>query len=219
MVKRADSAPERGQMTTVYLIRHAENDHVATGKLAGWLPDVHLNARGQVQAAALPGLFSSIRLKAIYSSPLERAVETAQPLARSQKLSLETRAGIGEIQYGSWQGRSLKALRKRKLWPVVQFSPSLARFPGGESFTEAQARIVNEIETLRTKHSGEKTSIACVSHADAIKLAIAHYLGLPLDLFQRLTIEPASVSILRINHGARLIRMNDNRATRTASEG
>lgn len=199
-------------MTIVYLIRHAENDFVGK-KLAGWLPGVNLNARGLEQAAALAAAMAEIRLKAIYSSPLERAQQTAAPLAAAKKLAMETRADLGELRVGTWEGKTLKALRRRKLWPLVQFAPSRVRFPEGESFAEAQTRIIGDIEQLRARHSSPQAAIACVSHADMIKLAIAYYLGLPLDLFQRLEISPASISVLRIeDRFARLITLNDLQA-------
>lgn len=197
-------------MTIIYLIRHATNQFVDEGKLAGRITGVHLNELGQAQAKALAVSLSSTKLKAIYTSPLERAVETAAPIAKNQGRPLIKRKGLAEIRYGRWEGKSLKTLRRRKLWHVVQATPSLARFPEGESFPEAQARIVNEVEVLRQKHPTPKAKIALVSHADMIKLAIAHYVGLPLDLFQRLIVNPASISILAIGkRGSRLLRLND----------
>jgi probable phosphomutase (TIGR03848 family) len=201
-------------MTTILLIRHGENDYVKTGKLAGRLPNVHLNARGKLQADALAEILKPVRLRVIVSSPLERAMETAAPLAASKKMEIIVRENLSEIKYGQWQGASLKRLQRRKLWRIIQTIPSLARFPQGESFPEAQARIVSELETLRAKHGTPKAAIACIFHSDPIKLAIAHYIGLPLDLFQRLTIAPASISVLQINDGnARLLGLNDRRAT------
>jgi probable phosphoglycerate mutase len=145
-------------------------------------------------------------LQAVYSSPLERAAETAEPIAAAQGLEIDTLAGLSEINIGRWQGLSLKAARRRKLWPVIQYTPSLARFPEGESFLEAQSRIVETLETIRSKYSGP---IACVSHADPIKLAVAHYVGMPIDSFQRLEIGPSSISELQFRDGsARLIRLN-----------
>jgi probable phosphomutase (TIGR03848 family) len=196
-------------MTTLYLIRHGLNDFVGKHKLAGWQPGIHLNEDGKAQAQALAKHLSHLKLKAIYASPLERTMETAAPIAAAQKLAITPREGLGEIHYGRWQGQSVKTLKRRKLWPVIQNTPSLARFPDGESFPEAQARIVAELETLRSKHKGTKDVIACVTHADPIKLAITHYIGLHLDFFQRLAILPASMSILRIDeHRARLLAMN-----------
>jgi probable phosphomutase (TIGR03848 family) len=206
-------------MTIIYLIRHAENDYLGKEKLAGWLPGVHLNDRGVAQAEALAERLAGIRVRAIYASPLERALETAEPIARRQGLQVIRRPDLGEVRFGRWQGQTLKTLRRRKLWPIVAHSPSLARFPDGESFHETQTRVVAELEKLRGKHKRAKSTIICVSHSDTIKLAIAHYLGLPLDLFQRLTIEPASISILFIHQGhTRLICLNDTQASRLASQ-
>lgn len=207
-------------MTTILLIRHAENDYVKTGKLAGRLPNVHLNPRGKLQAEALADILKPIRLRAIFSSPLERALETATPLAVAKNKDIIVRENLEEIKYGRWQGASLKGLRRRKLWHIIQSIPSLARFPEGESFPEAQARIVSELESLRAMHNTPKATIACIFHSDPIKLAVAHYIGLPLDLFQRLIIAPASISILQISDGhVRLLGLNDCRATVAADRG
>jgi probable phosphoglycerate mutase len=194
-------------MTTFYLIRHGQNEYVARGKLAGRLPGVHLDERGRAQAEALAIQLQAVRFQAI-------TLETAEPLAARQGKPLQSLEDLLEVDYGRWQGASLKALHRRNLWAVVQRQPSLARFPQGESFFEAQVRIVGALETLREKHPSRKARIACIFHSDPIKLAIAHYLGLPLDLFQRLTVEPASVSVLDVGgHFARLLTLNDNRAT------
>jgi probable phosphoglycerate mutase len=204
-------------MTQIYLIRHGENEFVGK-RLPGLLPGVHLNARGRLQAEALAELLAPVRLKAVYASPLERTVETAAPIAERQALQVITRPGLLEVDIGSWQGKTLKSLRKRKLWSAVQHAPSLVQFPEGETFTQAQARVVQELETLRREHAGDKDALACVAHADVIKLAIAHYLGLPLDLFQRLVVAPASISILAFHSlAARLVCLNDTRATQAGA--
>jgi probable phosphoglycerate mutase len=204
-------------VTLVYLVRHGENDW--TGKrLPGWRKGIHLNARGMEQAEALVGAFEGVELAAIYSSPLERTLETAAPLARARRMRAQPTPGLGEVHAGEWEGRSLADLRRRKLWGVVQRAPSLARFPGGESFAEVQARIVAELETLRDRHP--KAAIVCFSHADPIKLAIAYHLGLPLDSFQRLSILPASISLLALGTDhTRLLLLNDARAARSAALG
>ncbi len=204
-------------MTAIYLIRHGQNDYVRKGKLPGWLPGIHLNEAGRQQAVRLAQSFRPVRLEAVFSSPLERALETAIVLAEAHGLKVEIREQLGEVRIGTWEGLSLRAARRRKLWPTIRFAPSLARFPQGESFVEAQARVVGELESLRRAH---KKAIACVSHADPIKLAIAHYLGLPLDQFQRLAIEPASVSLLEVHdRSASLIRLNDTQAAEPAPTG
>lgn len=198
-------------MTIIYLIRHGHNEFVGKGKLAGRLKGVRLSDQGRAQAEALANNLTKVKFAAIYASPLERTMETAKPIALTQGIKVTSRPGLLEMGYGTWQGQSLKALRRRKLWPVIQSTPSLARFPEGESFPEAQARIVNEIELLRKIHKSPKARIACVFHSDPIKLIIAHYAGIPLDLFQRLVIEPASVSILAINgKHIHIIRLNDS---------
>jgi probable phosphoglycerate mutase len=199
-------------MTTLFLIRHGENDFMRQHRLAGWLPGIHLNARGLEQAQALVAVLDGVRLQAVYSSPLERTRETAAPLARAQGLRVQRRAALGETRYGRWEGESLDRLRRQKIWALVHTAPSLVTFPDGDSFRALQARIVGELERITAQHSG---AVACVSHADPIKLALAHYLGQPLDLFQRLTIEPASISTVQILDGrVRVQSINDTRATR-----
>jgi len=195
-------------MPTILLIRHAENEYVAKGRLAGRLPGVHLNEKGVKQAETVANALSQAPIKAIYSSPLERCQETAQPLAENLKLEVIPREGLLEIDFGDWQDKTLKQLRRLKLWKVVQGSPSRMEFPGGETFANAQMRIVNELETLNREHQ-PKEMIACFSHSDLIRLAVAYYIGTPLDLFQRIAVSPASVSTLHIGeYGARVINVN-----------
>lgn len=195
-------------MPTVLLIRHGENDYVKKQRLAGRLPGVHLNARGRAQAAALAAALKAVPLAAVYSSPLERAVETAGPLAAARKLRIIKRKGLLESDLGEWQGKLLKTLRRDKRWAVLQNTPSLFRFPGGEGMLEQQARLVSEIDALCAMHK-PKDIIACVLHADPIKLIVAHYAGMPLDQFQRLSVATASVSTLHIqNDRATLERLN-----------
>ncbi|MFN2305041.1 MAG: MSMEG_4193 family putative phosphomutase [Anaerolineales bacterium] len=195
-------------MTMILLIRHGENDYVKLGRLAGRLPGVDLNQTGLIQAKMLADKLASAPIKAIYTSPLERAMQTAQPLAEANQKEMVVRESLLEIDYGDWQGRTLKSLRRNKLWKVVQTQPSRARFPGGESFAEAQQRICHEVENLANTHD-EKDLLLCFSHADMIKLALAYYMGIPLDLFQRLVVSPCSISTLYIGkHGVRLIALN-----------
>ena len=194
------------KMMYLLLIRHGENDWVGE-RLAGWTPDVHLNDKGREQAAALAQRLSDIALQAIYSSPLERTLETAQPLADVQGLNVQARKGLGEAGYGSWTGRALKDLKEDELWPVVQVYPAGVRFPNGESMREVQARIVAELDTIRDAHPDQ--TVAVFSHSDPIKMAAAFYAGIPLDLFQRLTISPASVTAFAFTRfGPRLICLN-----------
>jgi len=191
----------------VLLIRHGLNDWVASHRLAGWTPGVHLNDEGRAQAEALARRLAGVQLAAIYSSPLERTLETAQPLAEAHGLTIEVRHGLGELDCGDWAGRGLQELKEEELWPVIQVYPGGARFPGGESIREAQARMVAELDGIRDHHPGQ--TVAVVSHSDPIKLAVAYYTGLPLDLFQRLTISPASVTALTFTRfGPRLLCLN-----------
>ncbi len=196
-------------MTEVYLIRHAENDWVESGKLAGRLPGVHLNVYGQAQAQALGERLASAPLKAVYSSPLERALETAQAVvAHHPGLAVQTLEGVNELQYGVWEGATLKSLAGRKLWWVVQAFPSRAEFPGGETLRAAQMRAVDAIETVMQRHPRE--TIAVISHSDIIRLIMAHYLGVHLDVFQRLVISTASISVLSLGRARPMIvRVND----------
>ncbi len=195
-------------MPLLLLIRHGENDYTKTGKLAGRLPEVHLNKKGQKQAAELAESLGNLPIQAIYSSPLERARETAAPLAEKLGLKVEIRPGLLETGLGDWAGKELKALRKLPAWKIVQETPSRFRFPNGESFVECQTRLVNEIETLVKAHRPEEI-IACVSHADPIRLVTAYYLGMPLDHFQRLGCDTASVTVFMLREkGVMLAKLN-----------
>jgi probable phosphoglycerate mutase len=195
-------------MPLLLLIRHGENDYTKTSKLAGHLPEVHLNEKGQKQAAELAEALAKVPIKAIYSSPLERARETAAPLAEKLNLEVQIRAGLVETSIGEWAGQELKALRKLPEWKVVQGTPSRFRFPNGESFAECQIRLVSEIEAIVKAHKPDEI-IACVSHADPIKLVTAYYLGMPLDHFQRLGCDTASVTVLMLaEKGVLLAKLN-----------
>jgi probable phosphoglycerate mutase len=196
-------------MPLLLLIRHGENDFVKTGKLAGHTAGVHLNERGQKQAQVLGEALMQVPIKAIYSSPLERAMETAEPIATSHKLEVLQEPRLMDADVGKWTGKSLKILRNTNAWKVVQQSPSRFQFPDGESFMDLQTRIVNALEELIKKHNKPKDIIAVVFHADPIKLAISHFLGLPLDHFQRLSCDTGSVSALYVGEmGANLIKLN-----------
>jgi probable phosphomutase (TIGR03848 family) len=196
-------------MTTLLLIRHAVNDWVKTGKLAGWTPEVHLNEDGLAQAEALGKRLADMPLKAIYSSPLERTMETAQAVAgHHPSLTIETCAGMGEVDFGRWQGEKIEKLTRRKMWHVIQYTPTRAYFPEGETMRGAQARAVDALEELARKHP--RDMIAVVSHSDIIKMVLAHFLGMPLDLFQRIVISPASLSVVQLGYGRPfVVQVND----------
>ena len=196
-------------MPLLLLIRHGENDYVKTGKMAGRIPGVHLNEKGQKQAQALGEALKDVPIKAIYASPLERAMETASPLAVSHKLKIIQEPDLMDTLIGKWQGRSWKLLRLTKAWKVVQNAPSRFRFPEGESFPECQMRIVNVLERVIQKHNKPQDIIAVVFHADPIKLAVAHFLGMPLDHFQRLGCDTGSLTAVYAGESsANLIKLN-----------
>ncbi len=183
-------------MTTFLLIRHGTNDF--TGKrLIGRRPGVHLNAAGQRQAELLAETLKALPIRAIYSSPLERAVETAEPLAAVLGLPVQIRPELMEVDFGVWVGKTSKQMKRTRLWKSIQEQPSEVQFPDGESFTAAQARVRAELDALSALHDDEDIA-AVFSHADVIRLAAASYLGLPLDNFQRLGLEPASITTLQL---------------------
>ena len=185
-------------MSTLVLVRHATT--AATGRrLGGWTPGVHLDGAGREQAAGTAERLAPLPLRAVYASPLERTMETARAVARPHGLPVRRRKGIGEVDYGDWTDQPLGQLRRRKLWSTIQATPSRVTFPGGESIRGAQSRAVDTVEALATEHAGEH--VALVSHADIIKAVLAHFLGMPLDCFQRLVIAPASVSIVHLPAG------------------
>jgi probable phosphoglycerate mutase len=188
-------------MPTILLVRHGENDFVKKGRLAGRLPNVHLNERGRQQAAAVAHALRDTKLKAVYSSPLDRAYETAQAIAKPHGLRVIKREALIETQLGHWEGKTVAALRRTKEWRTLQEQPSRFQFPGGEWMVEQQARLITEIEHICAAHK-PKDVVAVVGHADPWKLVLAYYLGLPLDNFQRLHLHTASVSTLVIDKGA-----------------
>ena len=196
-------------VATIVLLRHATT--AATGKrLGGWTPGVHLDAPGVAQAEAAAERLAQLPVTAVYASPLERTQETAKHVAKRHGLRVRTRRDIGEVDYGEWTDQPLGQLRRRKLWPVIQATPSRVTFPGGESIRGAQTRAVDEIEALAEEHGDE--TIVVVSHADVIKAVLAHFLGMPLDTFQRLHVAPASVSVIHLTAGAPpfVSRVNDS---------
>ena len=188
-------------MPLFLLVRHGENDYVKKGRLAGRLPGVHLNEKGLEQARKVAEKLKGAPVKAIFSSPMERAMETAEPIAQALGLEIVTRPGLIEVDVGEWQDKKLKGLSRLKIWRIVQNRPSLMRFPGGETFLEAQFRICKELLDLAEQHD-PKDLLVCVSHSDPIKLAVAYFIGLPLDSFQRLAVSPASITALFLGQGA-----------------
>lgn len=192
-------------MATLILVRHGRTTANTEGVLAGRLPGVALDATGREQADRVGQRLTPVPLVAVVSSPLQRcqqtakAIRSAQPASRAG-LDVRTDAALTECDYGEWQGRAIKELAKEKLWKTVQTQPSAVRFPGGESMTVMQSRAVAAVRrhdaVLEAEH-GPDAVWAAVSHGDVIKAILADALGMHLDLFQRLGVDPASVSIVR----------------------
>ncbi len=238
-------------MPILLLIRHATNDFVKTGRLPGRTPNIHLNDEGRKQAEALGQMLRARPLDAVYSSPLERAIETAWHVAAPQGLPIHIRADLADIDNGDLTGKEIKRLGEdeatKALWQVVVEMPSQAKFPNGEAMLDMQRRVVDALEAIIAAHddvdlpdkpstppashtdpaptspkgdagkadhhdqaTAENTQsekpkkrpqvVAIVAHADVIKAALAHYLGMPFDHFQRLAVSPASVSTLMVTN-------------------
>ena len=197
-------------MPVFLLIRHGETDYNKKMRLPGRLPGVHLNKKGHQQAQTLAEALARAPIKAIYSSPLERTMETAAPLAECLKITIIPLPGLLETDSGEWQGKYVRRLRRQKMWKSVQLHPTLFHFPGGEAIVDCQYRMVQVIETLRREYK-DQDLVACISHADPIKQVVAYYLGLPLDNFQRMSIETASITALLVTDtGSRLLMLNHN---------
>lgn len=197
-------------MTTVLLVRHGENNWVKEHRLAGWTPGVVLNEKGHEQAACLAQRLAHLPIKAVYSSPLERCWQTAQHIADALNTEISELSAVGEVRYGEWQGEKIKELAQKRAWHTIQFFPSRFNFPEGESLRAVQARAVDGLEQLCAVHPDEM--IVVVSHADVIKLILAHYLGMHIDVFQRIGLSTASVSVVSLSPkmGVRVLRVNDD---------
>jgi len=197
-------------MPLLLLIRHAVT--AATGRsLTGWTPGVHLSEQGRGQARALAERLVPVPISAMYSSPLERCVETAEPVAAQKRLSVTRTDDLGEVRYGDWTGRTLAQLSRTRLWKTVQSAPSNARFPNGESLLEVQERAAAEIGRIAAMHP--RGVVAAFSHGDVIRLLLAHFGGVHVDMFQRLVISPASVTAIALGDGIpRILKVNDTGA-------
>ncbi|HLY14473.1 MAG TPA: MSMEG_4193 family putative phosphomutase [Candidatus Limnocylindrales bacterium] len=197
-------------MTTVLFIRHGLT--ALTGPiLTGWTPGIHLDERGQKQAAAIAARLRPVPLAAIVSSPLERCLDTAHALAAGREPAplREIDERVGEVRYGEWTGGELKVLVKDPLWATVQAHPSAVTFPGGEALRDTQARAVAAVRDWNGR-LGSDAVYAVVSHADVIKAILADALGLHLDQFQRIVIGPASLSVVRYTRlRPYVLRVND----------
>jgi probable phosphomutase (TIGR03848 family) len=188
--------------TLVVLVRHGTTG--TTGKeLPGRAPGLHLSDVGERQAKAVAARLAGLqdgkdrKVDAVYASPLERTRETAAPIAEAFGREVQVDEGLIELDIGEWTGMTLAAAMKKPEWKAVQRYPSGFRFPGGESFAEMQARMVDTLNRLHREHPGQQ--VVAVSHADPIRVAVAHAMGTHLDLFQRIVVSPCSVSAIALS--------------------
>jgi len=199
-------------VTTVLLVRHGRTTANGAGVLAGWTEGVSLDDVGRTQVASLAERLRPLPLAAVVSSPLQRCIETSDGmLAGHDPVSRHVDDRLGEVRYGDWSGKELKALAKDPLWRVVQDHPSAMVFPGegGEAMRDMQARAVEAVRDWNSR-LGEDAVYAVVSHGDVLKSVLADALGLHLDQFQRIVVDPASVSVVTYTPVRPfVVRMND----------
>jgi probable phosphomutase (TIGR03848 family) len=201
-------------MATVILLRHARSTANGSGVLAGRTPKVSLDDSGVAQAAKLVERLDGVPIAGIVASPLLRCKQTVAPLVSAKGLSVVTDSRLSEVDYGEWTGRKLSSLFKEELWKVVQQHPSAAVFPGGEGLAVMQARAVAAIRAhdarITEAHGPGAIWVAC-SHGDVIKAVLADALGQHLDSFQRIVVDPCSVSVVRYTDTRPFVlRTNDN---------
>lgn len=197
-------------MTTVVLVRHGLT-HLTGPVLAGWTPGLHLDERGEKQAAAVAERLRPLPLTAVVSSPLDRCLDTAAAILAGRDIELQVDERLGECRYGDWTGRPLKELGKDPLWKVVQAHPSAVVFPGpeGEALRDTQVRAVAAVRDWNSRLGPDATWLAC-SHGDVIKAIVADAMGLHLDQFQRIMIDPCSVTVIRYTElRPFVVRVND----------
>lgn len=186
-------------MTRVLLVRHGNSTANTSGILAGWSPGVHLDARGKEQVQELAQRLREVPITHLVSSPLQRTLETARIIGDGRRLDLVKDKRVGELNYGYWTGEQLKKLAKQSLWAAVQTHPSSVTFPGGESMQAAANRAVTACRdwaSAAEQDSGDQAVVLIVSHGDIIKAVLADALGMHLDMFQRIVIDPASLSVI-----------------------
>jgi probable phosphomutase (TIGR03848 family) len=193
-------------MTRFFLIRHATTDAVGK-KLSGRMNGVHLNEQGKAEAQHMAERLGGLQVSAIYSSPLERAIETAEPVAKTLRIPIINNDDFLEINFGEWTNCSFKELELNHEFKLFNLFRSCTRIPGGEMMIEAQARIVSGLQKLYVQHPNK--TVVVVSHSDLIKSAIAYYAGIHLDMFQRIEISPASISIIELyDEAVRILLVN-----------
>jgi broad specificity phosphatase PhoE len=186
-------------MSLFYLIRHGDHHWLPRG-IAGRIPGVHLNANGKKQVEELAERLAKAKFDAIYSSPLERAVESAEPLAKKTGLEIKMAPEIIELNFGDWNGKTFDQLNADPRWADWNRHRSVVRMPGGETMIEVQSRVVAFISKLHDQQPN--ATFALFSHGDSIRAALCHWLGMPLDLLPRVDLKPASVCILKLEGDA-----------------
>jgi len=193
-------------MTRFLLIRHASCG-LKSEMIAGWMSGVHLTDVGKKQAESLAVRLAPAHLAAIYSSPLERAQETAEPIARLAHLEITLRERLGEVRCGDWTGAKFSELDHLKEWKQFESFRSSVRIPNGEAMVEVQARVVAEMLEIEKQHEG--ATVAIVSHGDVIRCALAHFAGIPIDLSLRIQIDAGSISVIELGEwGPRIVKLN-----------
>jgi broad specificity phosphatase PhoE len=194
-------------VTTVYLVRHAEkasDPDILTGRSSG----IHLSERGGRQAERLGQWFGSLPVQGVWSSPMERARETAEQIASTAKLSVEISEALTELHFGGWTGRGLSELERDPQWRRFNQFRSVTRIPGGELIGEVQMRVVTEI--IRIAGEVPNGCVVLVSHGDPIRAALGYFLGAPLDAMNRIEVSVASVSIVALDQDSvQVLRIND----------
>jgi broad specificity phosphatase PhoE len=196
-------------MPRLLLVRHGSHDLLGR-ELVGRRPGVHLSDKGRAEAEALAQRLASMRIAELYSSPRERAIETAEPICRRLRLAMQMEPALDEMDFGDWTGRTLDSLNSEPVWRRFNRDRALTRIPGGETMAEVAARMARFMDGLTATYADPETAVALVGHGDPIRAAIAHAIGLPLDFMLRFDIAPASLSILRTSeHGIVLERLND----------
>jgi probable phosphomutase (TIGR03848 family) len=197
----------------VLLVRHARSTANAQGVLAGRMPDVHLDGEGIAQSDRLAERLAAVPVTRVIGSPMERCRETAEPICIAHRLRYEVDERLIECDYGTWSGRPLSECAQEPLWPAIQSAPSTVTFPEGESMASMSARgVAAVLDAVSAASDGDV--LVVVSHGDVIKAIVAHVMGLDLDRFQAIVVDPASVTLLRFaEERAFLVRHNDSHAT------
>ncbi|NKE10686.1 MSMEG_4193 family putative phosphomutase [Kocuria subflava] len=204
---QSTAAESAQKPTTVILVRHGRTP--TTGQvLPGRAPGLYLSQTGRDQAQHVADRLAGVPVSAIYTSPMERTRETAEPTERATRLTAVVEPDLIECDFGDWTGRTLTELMKLPEWSAVQRTPSSFRFPNGESFSHMQARMVDVVERIQGAHPGG--TVVCFSHADPLKALLAHALGSHLDQFQRIVVDPCSVSVIAYHPGQapQVLRVN-----------